>query len=359
MAYDYTTEVFNYFSSKGRKRPTRVRGNVPVQPSNAPKREDVLPIALYEKNEAGYPDVAPHNTVRGHLIGLDSLGGKEERENLVPMYGQFNLSTYKTKFENVLKQNVQVHGVASADLDLTIRYDDEHDARVPVEFKFTLTINNSDGSTRKVSDTIPHPAPQAAYENPPEGLGEYITKMQKRMTGANWWVEDHVVNRENAKKHMEHGQLLNVPPKDYAQRPYAVIDYILYQLEDSKYFGGSCRPELYNGGEFSADQIRAIFATNLAKNDGYYKSDAPNDYVYKGNINKFKYRDQTKSYYLHAHSSGGKQDGVLLKEGYHQMPEIDHIVMKRHQYKPGCNAYSNARVISRYLNSEDRGNYSK
>ncbi len=245
MAYDFFTQQFNYFELKGRKRPSRVKGSVPVQPTNAPKREDVLPVALYEKNGTGYPDVAPHNTVRGHLIGLDSLGGQEERFNLVPMYGQFNLSTYKTKFENVLKQNVQVHGVVSAEVELRIEYDDlKADPRVPVAFNYDLTIKYADDSTRKLSDRILHPAPELAYKTPENGMGKYIATMQSRMTKAHWWVEDNIVNRQRARAHFEHGDPLNLPPKDYDQRPYAVLDYILYGEHPFKFFGGSCAPEI-------------------------------------------------------------------------------------------------------------------
>ena len=138
--------------------------------------------------------MAPHNTVRGHLIGLDSLGGQEERFNLVPMYGQFNLSTYKTKFENVLKQKVQVHVVVSAEVELRIEYDDlKRDPRVPVAFNYDLTIKNADDSARKLSDSILHPAPELAYKTAENGVGKYIATIQSRMTKAHWWVEDNVV----------------------------------------------------------------------------------------------------------------------------------------------------------------------
>ena len=357
MAYAYETQTFTYFKSKGRKRPVRVTGDVPLLPTRAPKRQEVLPLALFEKNLIGYPDLAPHNTVRGHLIGLDSLGGQEDHENLVPMYGQFNLSTYKVKFENVLRQ-IQVSGVKSAVLDLNILYDDNKcDPRVPTAFSYTLKITYADDVAKSITDHIAHPAPEAAYKKPASGLGKYIDKMQQNMVKSAWWVEDHVKNRARAKSHFEHGQPLILPPQDYDQRPYAVLDYIMYGNDGSKFFGFNCAPELYNGGEFSAPQIEAMLTVNLARNNGYYKSDDPNDYVYGGNSHKFNNKDQVDWYYLHAHASSGKEDGVLLMEGYHQKPEIDHIVLKGKHLEPGCNAYSNARVISRFLNSEDRGKY--
>lgn len=359
LAYTYQTQTFTYFDEKNRKRPVRVRGFVPTTPTNAPKREEVLPIALFKKS-GGFPDLAPHNTVRGHLVGLDSLGGQEDSDNLVPMYGQFNLSTYKVKFENVLKQKVQVQGVKSGELDLTIDYGraDQGDPRVPTAFTYVLKVTYNDDSTKVFSDHFDHPAPEAAYEPPVDGLRKYIKKMQAKMEKASWWVEDDVVNRQLATKHFEHGQPLILPAKDYAERPYAVLDYILYGATDFKFFALNAAPELYNGGEFNGPQIAAILAVNLAQNKGYYKSDDPHDYVYNGNASKFKNTEQVDFYYLHSHASSGKQDGVLLMGGYHQKPEIDHIILKGKHLEPGCNAYSNARVISRFLNSEDRGKYS-
>jgi len=183
--------------------------------------------------------------------------------------------------------------------------------------------------------------------------------MDKEMRTNKWWVEDHVTNRAAAPKNAEHGQPLVLTDKNYSLRPYAVLDYILYGKKDYKFFAIAYAPEIYNGGDWSQNQIDAILATNLAKNAGYYKSDDASDYVYKGKAALFKNPEHADYYYLHAHSAGGSTDGVLLMSGYHQKPEVDHIIMKRKHLNPGCNAYSNARVISRYLNSEDRGKYSQ
>jgi hypothetical protein len=259
----------------------------------------------------------------------------------------------------VLKQTVQVHGVKSGELDLTINYGSAHDGdpRVPTAFSYVLKVTYNDDSTKVFSGLIQHPAPEAAYQAPEDGLRKYIKKMQAQMEKAKWYVEDHVENRQLATKHFEHGGPLIVPAKDYAERPYAVLDYILYGCDGSKFFPGNYAPELYNGGGFTGPQIEAILKVNLAKNKGYYKSDDRNDYVYSGNSAKFKNSEQVDWYYLHSHASSGKQDGVLLMGGYHQKPEIDHIILKGKHLEPGCNAYSNARVISRFLNSEDRGKY--
>jgi hypothetical protein len=241
-------------------------------------------------------------------------------------------------------------------VDLQIKYGgDKTDQRIPVSFSYTLTISNLDGSSPIFKDDIPHPAPQAAFVPYDNKAAEYLAAMDKEMKTAKWWVEDHVRNRALATKHFEHGNALVVPAKDYAQRPYAVLDYILYGKKDYSVVSGNCAPEIINGLDFTQPQIDALLATNVARNAGYYKSDDANDYVYKGKSALFNNPDHVKYYYLHAHSAGGSTDGVLLMDGYHQKPEVDHIIMKRKHLDPGCNAYSNARVISRYLNSEDRG----
>jgi len=123
-----------------------------------------MPLSLHEEGKFS-PDILPHNTVRGHLIGLDSLGGEEDPDNIVPMYGAFNLSTYKTKFENVLKGTVQVSGVESATLDLRIKYgdDDNSDPRVPISFSYTLKVSYLNATGKAYTDSFPHPAPQAAF----------------------------------------------------------------------------------------------------------------------------------------------------------------------------------------------------
>jgi hypothetical protein len=209
-------------------------------------------------------------------------------------------------------------------VDLRIKYNSTSDPRIPVSFSYTLKISFLDGASTSDKDSIPHPAPQAAFVPYEKKLAEYIAEMDKEMRTNKWWVEDHVTNRAGAAKHSEHGQPLVLTDKDYTQRSYAVLDYILHGKKDYKVFGIACAPE-----------------------------------IYKGKSALYKNPDHVKYYYLHAHSAGGSTDGVLLMSGYHQKPEVDHIIMKRKHLNPGCNAHSNARVISRYLNSEDRGKYSQ
>jgi hypothetical protein len=357
LDYKIKTEKFEYLGDK-RSRPVRVVGYVPTEPNNAPTRQNVMPLALHS-DKSEFPDFPPHNTVRGHLIGLDSLGGEELPENLVPMYGQFNLSTYKVQFENVLKSKVQREGVKEAVLELSIEYGGSTaDPRIPIAFSFDLTVTAKNDTTEKTSGTIPHPSPEPAFVPMEEDFRKYVVELQKKMEIAKWYVEDHRKHLDRSPMNFFSGSPLIVPARDYAERPYAVIDYAMY-LKDFKWFGNGSDVSIENGAEFNDHQIAAILAVNAARNAGYYKSDDLNDYVYTGTREFFKNPEVANHYYLHAHACAGNRDGVLIMSGYHQKPEIDHIMPKGNHLKPGCNACSNARVISRYLNSEDRGTYSK
>ncbi len=374
--YTVTVETFVVGGST-RERPTKVVGMVPLNPVNGAPRGSDQPVALCVQGSS-IAEPPLHNTVRGHIVGLDSLGGVDTGFNMVPMYSHFNISGYKTRIENWIKDNTQkTIGVTQAGLTLQVHYpviNSNSDPRIPLAFEAQLELTIYGASQTISTGKVIHPVPQVAYEDPVNNLQELIFIATDIMVDSRWWVEDHV--QTNASARMADHEILSVPDKalGYGHRPYAVIDFLIFSppglVSDRmnallpQITTGKINPDYQNGSDFSEPQKQLMYAVNLAGNNGYYKSDDPTDYVYKGkshNYASFKDQAQAKSYRRDAkatyQSSAMDQDtshdGTLVWNGGHQKPEVDHIVPKgKHPF--GCNAYSNARIISSYLNNDRR-----
>src|SRR5579862_7426051 len=93
--FTYGTEVLS------RKRPKKIVATLSTMPEKTTKRTlGPYPIAL--KSPAKIEDdYLPHNTVGGHLVGLQ-FGGPHEDWNLVPMYGFLNNGGPWSKLESEL-----------------------------------------------------------------------------------------------------------------------------------------------------------------------------------------------------------------------------------------------------------------
>jgi hypothetical protein len=380
--YTVTLEDFPH-NGVGRERPIKVVGPVPTNAVWGAARGGDQPIALYNKMTGSVVDSPLHNTVRGHLVGLDSLGGEDSRFNMVPMYNHFNISGYKSQIENWIKAAAQqTHGVALANLTLTIAYPvapSTNDPRIPEAFEAKLDLTFGDRSTKSgQTGRVVHPIPQIAYTQPVDRLGALIEHATEMMIATDWWVEDNVLT--NARATFASHERLVVPDKTLgrAHRPYAVIDFLIHGQTGMigpsvgallpQITTGNVQPDYTNGADFSEPRKAFMYAVNLARNGGYYRSDDRGDYVYKGKSHGYtsfpadaqarakSYRHEVKAMYqaLEAMEDWSTFNGVLVWEGGHQKPEVDHIVPQTGRFIQGCNAYSNARVVSSFLNNERR-----
>jgi hypothetical protein len=129
------------------------------------------------------------------------------------------------------------------------------------------------------------------------------------MVTAKWAMEGWVATQPNA-------PALNLP-KNGVARPYAVLDYMaaLNQIPFET---------IGNGWKFSAAQRNNILIVNrVLYGGGWIKSDSQND-TYE----------------------------TLSIDGGDYTAEVDHIVPRKGQN--GCNAYSNAQVVS-WLKNKQKG----
>ncbi len=327
-----------------RSRPKKIVALLDTQPEKTTARSmGPYPIAL-KPNGVGSSDALPHNTVGGHLVGLN-FGGPHADTNLVPMYGNFNNGGTWSQMEGALYNTLYANNTTgTATLTLELAYAGT-DPRIPSSFNVKLEYKTTDGQQHTWTPTlnpIPHPSPVKEQYEVSQDLMYHLWKLDSAMKDAKWFVEDHVGTTWGP-KHFRYGEPLIVPARDYAARPYAVLDYMVYGLRQFPEYAIT----LNNEAEFDDRQKNLIYQANIAFNNGYIVSNAKDDYVYDGQTDTL-----LSNYYASALSITGKQ-GHLVWGGGHQKPEVDHIVPKGDKFR-GSNAYSNAQVTSSHYNNMKR-----
>lgn len=326
-----------------RRRPKKIVATLDTSPVQTTNRQlGPFPIAL-KPASGSTSDYLPHNTVGGHLVGLN-FGGPHVDWNLVPMYGFLNNGGPWSKLESALFDEVYAPDtVGTATLTVTLDYSGTTDARIPNSIQMLLQYKTKNGQTHNWNPAaVVQQQPKLQEYKPTEGLQWHVFKWQHAMEQANWFVEDHVATSLGP-KHFDYGKPLIVPARKFIARPYAVLDYMIYaqsQFQDYK-------AVLNNEAEFSEKQKNLIYQTNIAMNMGYIVSCAPDDYVWEKGTSSPQMDYHTEAFAL------TQKRGHLLWEGGHQKPEVDHIIPKGDKTK-GSNAYSNAQVTSAFYNNQKR-----
>jgi hypothetical protein len=243
------------------------------------------------------PDFRPLNTNFGHLMGMQ-FEGLNVPENVVPMYASFNQHGSWKAVEKELKKLVKGnHGRIW--IDVSISYGVmtgalPSDPRIPTGF--SVEARNSVHTLWR-SGFIPHMAP--ASENVPIDQDEanlIITRFWE-MKQAGWTMDALYPN-------------LNLPPRG-VKRPYEVLDYMTEVTKDI------ANISITNARKFDDYQINNILTVNRVYNEGVLLPDDPGDPF---------------------------AATALLSVAGDQGPHVDHILPKA--TTAGCNAYSNAQVLS-------------
>jgi len=283
-----------------RLRVRKLLGNL-IHKTTKVSRKTGIPALTLQTFPSGILDIRVTDTDGGHLMAL-SLGGPDRAENIVPMFCGCNRKggDWRKMEEEIEKIVAKQSGLR---LSIEIEYYSD-DRRIPQWFKVQL-LNASDSSLYQdmgIKWNYLDPAAQMELE---ANSVKLIAECQKELDTSGWKLEQYVQKTG--------GPSLNLPGNGIA-RPYAVLDYMMYvkDFQDLK-----C-DTIGNGRGFTGNQRNNILLVNRVRNDRWLKSDDAAD---------------TKNA-LSLRGDGGA--------------EIDHIVPKKGQ--GGCNAYSNAQVISSMRN---------
>lgn len=283
-------EMFTYGGTI-RGRPILIKGPlVDQKPGNHKKEKPALPYAL--QGIPGKPDFRPLNTNAGHLLATQ-FGGLNVPQNIVPMYASFNQHGAWKSLERALKKIIR-SGEGRITLSVTISYGANADPRIPSAFS---AIASSESGKSWSFGFMPHIPPAIEHIELDEDEVILVTTRYWQMRDSGWMM-DHLYPQ------------LNLPEQN-ARRHYAVLDYMSEVTGDLK------SVSISNARKFEDYQINNILTVNRIFFDGYLAPDDPGD-PFSG--------------------------GPLLTVAGDQGPHVDHIRPKA--TSAGCNAYSNAQVLS-------------
>ncbi|MGC1547260.1 MAG: hypothetical protein WA777_01920, partial [Rhodanobacter sp.] len=209
------------------------------------------------------------------------------------MYASFNQHGAWKSLESELKKILK-SGEGRITLSISISYGANEDPRIPSAF--SAGARSETGKFWPLG-FIPHIAPAIEHIPIDDDETNLVTNRYWEMQKAGWTMDDAYPN-------------LNLPGMG-TKRHYAVLDYMSEVTGDLK------SVSITNARKFDDYQINNILTVNRIFGDGYLHPDAHDD-PYAGQ--------------------------ALLTVAGDQGPHIDHIVPKA--TAAGCNAYSNAQVLS-------------
>ncbi len=249
----------------------------------------------------------------GHIIGLH-LGGHNQAINVVPMYPRFNRGPWKQ-----VEDEIKALADGSADeleMTVTITYGGA-DPRVPSAFG--VVVEDDDevvyDETLRQPDDIPGITQLAATSAAIIADALSYAHPALEPTAGRFLLAANVTYAQHAAAGRLPPSLRALYPDNPTDRPYGHLDVLAINGVLSVPGQGT----MEGNREFSAAQRELILAVNAARNGGQLVSDDPAD----------PYPN-------------------LSPQGTVNAPEIDHIVPK---VLGGSNYYSNARVVSWYLNN--------
>jgi hypothetical protein len=326
----YVTEDFVYYTEPRERVRSVTVDLAPGYPPSTTPRTGGEPLAL--RRPTGSTELRIHNTEAGHLIALE-FGGADVADNLVPMWGHFNKHGAWKQLETNIASLVATRGKVR--IEITCDYLASVDARIPKVFRVKATLLESVGSPAMW--TINHVPPFPRPEAPDDGFAALVAKARTEMNTVfpvGFFIEDYYSLTRT-------GQQLRVPGRTMAARPYALLDYMAF----TSVIDFPLLENVDNHKGFDAEQRAWILALNRIDNDNLLITDDADDFA--TTATKSHYDSRGNEIYHGSYIADGFPLGVLMERGGDQAPEVDHVIPES---RGGCNAFSNAQVISRAYN---------
>jgi hypothetical protein len=280
-----------------RLRVVKLRGTL-VRMTTTVQRDTSVPSYTMCHQGRISQDLRIPDTDGGHIMAL-SLGGVDIRENIAPMYSGFNRHGAWREKEREILAYLSDHS-GDFRMCVEIQYQKANsggDPRIPGAFR--VWIEDSSGKAKIKPEILTMIKDKAVQMVLNTGSANLITQAQLIIDGG-WRLEQELVIGSSNPR---------LPGLGVA-RPYAVLDYLdFHQMITTTVFG--------NGRPFTPQQRENILLVNRVRHNGWLVSDDTSE--------------NSKPLALYGDAGA----------------EIDHIVPEA---QSGCNAYSNARVVSSLLN---------
>jgi len=292
-----------YINGERRNRPLSIKG--PIIVTSRGRVDAANPLSSLNIN-GGVRELRPLNTESGHLIA-SSLGGPNVSENIISMYAHINSGRW-AEIERDVKNLLTQYKNTTVNIKIDLHYTDTIEPRVPTKLDVKLFVPPAPAPVYSAHCDHVRPTVACAISFNVDEL-YLLEQIEELLTNRSrhsfpWSLEDELI-----------GKRLTLPHPSMV-RPYEELDYLKTKR------GYFPRTDFRNGKEFTEMQRQAILRTNQLRNSGYIKSDAPDD---------------IKRPLLDVRGNTGAV--------------IDHIEPRMVDGKIcGCNAFSNARVISAEYN---------
>jgi hypothetical protein len=272
--------MFKYGSDTKRQRPTKVWGTL----SNMTSTPANPPLSHFTGGDTASTYDLMEGLDQGHVI-MVSCSGVSDSENIVTMYPCFNQAgglwrELEQRISNYLAITLPTKGSQRVvNMIVEIEYsDDANDPRFPTAFLVTVTDSSSQGGHLYFKSApldrfrITHlPTPPATI-NPIGELGaefvQLIMAADKQVSSSNWTIESKYQNPYLASL------------KDVPIRPYAMLDYLWLDQNDTKigaFLTDGCIYRYQHAAEFHERQKQLIKIVNAMRNSNQLKSDYPGD----------------------------------------------------------------------------------
>jgi len=338
--HDNITMTLDEFGSADPKhwRPTLVKGTihlprkvnrvVPTPVAMALLNKPSADVAKRANKQGALTPDRPLDTDYSHLVGL-SIGGSDVSGNIIPMYSRVNQGQWQRWEEEIrkLKEGDDIKARASAaknnqqlpmevaSVEVSVEYQDTS-SEIPKTI--SLKVLDENGKVHKNFGSIENKGLEPKQTARP--FDQITPRLDKALKAAQkqvekgWLLED---NGENFKL-----------PATGIDRPYAALDWLFVEKElhtyiESQGIVNADKVKFGNGYDFHPWQRKLIFLINRCNNSGWLKSDQYN----ANGLAKDKHEN-------------------LSEEAGDRQAQVDHLVPKG---KNGCNAFSNAQVISRLV----------
>jgi hypothetical protein len=269
------------YNGNTRERPVKVQGRISAY-TNPPDADP--PLAYFPGANTGNGADPMEGCDKGHVIQC-SVSNISDPENIVPMYPCFNqaggiwkeletrIKTYNTDYSKPGKER-------QVEMTVDIEYTGHNDPRFPTAFVVTVFDHSNQGGhlyfkgMKLENYRVPHLPTPAVLVDPEKELGTWLytsIRIASDLCKCSDWKVESLYPQNPPKL---------APLDEVTVRPYAMLDYLWLEYKCKyllNFLTDGCTYKHTHAAQFHERQKQLIRLVNRMFNNGYLKSDYPND----------------------------------------------------------------------------------